>query len=298
MKNLQNIDTFLLLSELGQFNKVAKRLNLSVTAISKQISNLEDRLGEDLFIRTTRKVQLTDFGESLYQHCQELSKKIDELDEFIAAKREVPCGNLVVSCSSHTGRDILMDHINEFTKLYPEITLHIRFSEVVDSSDNLNADIYFAFAAHHGQHNDMRCKKLFTINHLLCASPQYLQEHGPIHTIEDLSSQQFINFEVRKPIDEIRQANSKAIKTPHPYIIMNRYDELNQLCLDGCGLFLSTNYHAKSHLEAGELVAVLPDLDYCPMDICIFYRMMKYELPKVRAFIDFFAEKTKMTVTI
>lgn len=293
MRNLQHINTFLLLAELGQFNKVAKQLNLSVTAVSKQIRNFEDQLGEDLFIRTTRRVILTDFGQSLYQHCQGLNGKLRELDEFIATKRETPRGNLMISCSLHTGKQILLDNIQEFCALYPDINLKVNFNEMIDSHDQDNADIHFAYAAHHTSHQDMRYKKVFSLQHVLVAAPSYLKKYGKVETIADLQQHKFINLSLRHPIDEIKQSKSKNIKIPYPYIIANNYEALNQLCLNGAGIMLSANFQTKTHIETGDLIQLLPNLDYLHFDICIFYRAMKYEIPKVRVFIDFFTCKIR-----
>jgi DNA-binding transcriptional LysR family regulator len=68
MRNIQPLTSFLLLAQLKNFNKVAKKLHFSTTAISKQIKALEEDVSEQLFIRTTRKVDLTEFGELFYQH--------------------------------------------------------------------------------------------------------------------------------------------------------------------------------------------------------------------------------------
>ena len=144
----------------------------------------------------------------------------------------------------------------------------------------------------------MRCKKIFSLQHVLVAAPDYLKKYGKVESVEDLQKHKFINLNLRQPIDEIKQVKGKNIKTPYPYIIANNYEILNQLCVNGAGILLSSDFKSKKLIERGDLIQLLPNLDYLSFEICIFYRAMKYELPKVRVFIDFFSRKTRESLEV
>lgn len=291
MKNLQQITSFLLLAELKTFHKVADKLHLSTTAISKQIRALEQSLGEQLFIRTTRKVELTEFGDSFRQHCQELADKMAQVEDFVQAKKGLPQGKLKIVCALTMGKDLLLAHLPEFCAHYPHIELNIEFVENTQGIQFQQGDIHFAYSQHAGVTDDMRARKLFDLKHVLCATPGYLEKHPPIHSTADLRDHQFLNLNVRKPIDGITLRTGKVIPIAPPYLILNSFDALLKCCLAGMGVLLTADIHAGPYLKSGQLQAILPDLDYRIFDIYIFYRAMQYELPKVRAFVDFYCEK-------
>ena len=290
MWNLQAINTFLLLAEYKSFVGVAAKLNLSVTAVSKQIKTFEQELGEQLFVRTTRKVNLTDFGASLLQHCQALVDKIDDIDSFIVSQKIVPQGKLDIVCSQTTGKKLLLEHLPEFSARYPKINLNIEFQENTTGRQIEFGDIHFAYATHEGVTDDMRSRYLFTLRHMLCASPEYLEKNSPIKTAKDLMQHKIVNLDLRAQ-DHFRLSSNKKINLPTPYLVMNSFEALMQSCIDGMGVMLTVDRYTQPYLESGALVPVLPALAYRELDIYLFYRAMKYELPKVRAFVDFYSEK-------
>lgn len=290
MRNLQVINTFLLLAEQKSFNRVAAKLNVSVTAVSKQIKMFEQELGEQLFIRTTRKVNLTDFGASLLQHCQALVNKVDDIDSFILSQKAVPQGKLDIVCAQTTGLTLLLEHLPEFSQRFEKIDLNIEFQENTTGNQIEYGDIHFAYPIHGGITDDMRSRYLFTLKHMLCASPAYLENNSPISKAKDLMRHKIMNLDLRS-FDHFSLSNNKKINLPKPHLVMNNFQALMQACVAGMGLMLTADRYAQPYLDSGELVRVLPDLAYRDFDIYLFYRAMKYELPKVRAFVDFYSEK-------
>lgn len=291
MKTIAQIETFILLADMKNFNKVADKLDISTTAVSKQIKALEKNLDKQLFIRTTRKVELTEFGELFLLHCRELMEKVEDIEAFITLKKNVPQGKLKIICSLTLGKDLLLKYLPQFIEKYPLIDLVIEFSEDTRTKKFENWDIHFAFADDVGFTDNMRYRKLFTVSQLLCASPNYLKKYKKISTIDDLIDHKFITLNLRKPNNEIKLVKNKIVKTPTPSIIMNNFSALTEACVSGMGILLIGDYIAKPYLESGKLVKVLPDLSYKKFDIYLFYRAMKYELPKVKAFVDFYSNK-------
>ncbi|RUR05327.1 LysR family transcriptional regulator [Legionella sp. km772] len=88
--NRGQIRCFLKIAELANFSLAAEQLNLTPTAVSKQIKNLEQVLNEQLFLRTTRKVQLTDFGQLFYKKCKHIEEEIAAVNQFVEANRATP----------------------------------------------------------------------------------------------------------------------------------------------------------------------------------------------------------------
>jgi DNA-binding transcriptional LysR family regulator len=291
MRNLHYITTFLLLAELNNFSQAAKKLNLSTTAVSKQIKALEEEMGEQLFIRTTRKVELTEFGQAFLVECEALVDKVDQIEEFIAARKSVPQGTLHIVCAFSLGHDLLMTHLAKFNELYPDIKLNIEFSENTTGLDQAYGDIHFAYGEHPGVTDDMRYQKLFSVRHKLVAAPCYLQQHEAINSASDLHGHCFMNLNLRKPLDSFTLASGELVLTPKPNIIMNNFSSLTQACVEGMGITLSADLFVDELIEKGQLVPVLPDLDYRSLEVFLFYRATKYELPKVKVFVDFYREQ-------
>jgi DNA-binding transcriptional LysR family regulator len=187
----------------------------------------------------------------------------------------------------------LLEYLPEFCQLYPEITLNIEYSENTTGITEKYGDIHFAYPIHQGVTDEMRYRYLFKVKHMLSAAPSYLKKHRSIKTTKDLLAHQYINLDLRDPLDAFSLANGKTIAMPKPYLVMNNFNALLQACVNGMGLLLTADKFAQPYLDSGKLVSVLPKLNYRQLDIYIFYRAMKYELPKVRAFVDFYSAKLK-----
>lgn len=291
MNNFKQIVSFLKVAETQSFTQAADKLHLSTMAVSKQVKNLEHSIKEQLLIRSTRQVHLTEFGERFYQQCKLLEQHWQELDAFINSHKLEPQGKLKVGISRAFGKNLFMKKLKSFNEAYPKIELDIQFSEepkVIEFQES-QLDILFGFPELPGITDNLKYRRLYTTKNVLCASKAFVKKHGEPKRVEDLVNFKFLNHSFREPSNRIPLANGETVLTAKPEIIMNSFESLTEACCNGLGIFLTGDLLVERHLAEGSLVALLPHLNYRTFELNLFYRPMNYEQPNIRAFVDFYA---------
>lgn len=288
MYNRGQIRCFLKVAELASFSLAANTLHLTPTAVSKGIKNLEQSIGEQLLLRTTRSVALTEFGRLFYERCKGIEEQITAVNQFIESNREQPQGELKVLVSTITSKEWVLKHIPNFLKTYPLLRLELDFSEEDEALARADIDIMVGFPVIPPITEALKYRKMYSVNNILCASRDFVAQYGMPTRAEDLSQFKIISHSLRKPAHFLPLANGGQLHCAQPIVYMNNFDALNQACLAGVGLFLTGDSLVRPWLDSGELVQVLPQYTFRHYDIFMFYRAYDFELPKIRAFIDFF----------
>ncbi|CEG56179.1 LysR family transcriptional regulator [Legionella fallonii] len=286
--NRGQIINFLKVAELGSFSLAADSLHLSPTAVSKQVKNLEAAIGEQLFHRTTRQVHLTEFGTLFYQKCKMIEEQISSVNQFIESTRELPQGELKILVSTITAKNWVLKQLNHFMEHYPLLQLEIDFSEEDAALARSDIDIMVGFPVIPPITEHLKYRKMFEINNILCASKEFVGRYGQPTTAEELPQFKIISHTLRKPAYFLPLANGGQLHCAQPILYMNNFDALNQACLAGIGMFLTGDTLVKPWLESGDLIQLLPQYDFRQYEIFMFYRTYDFELPKIRAFLDFF----------
>jgi DNA-binding transcriptional LysR family regulator len=289
--NHGQIRCFLKVAECSSFSKAARELFMTVTAISKQIRNLELSLDEQLFLRTTRQVKLTEFGLVFYERCKIIENQISTLGQFVESKKEQPEGELSLLVSTITSKEKVMNCLPEFVSLYPKIRLSVTFSELDSELGRDDLDVMIGFPEIAPFTESLKYRPLFKTANILCASPEFLANYGIPKSPDDLPNFRFISHTLRKPAHFLPLNDGSKLYCGEPVLYMDNFDMLNQACLQGIGLFLTGDMLVKRWLASGELVQVLPELAFKSYDISIFYRPYLYELSKIRACVTFFQKK-------
>lgn len=286
----KEIYSFIIISETKSFTLAAEKLHLSSMAVSKQIKNLEHSIKEQLFIRTTRQVNLTEFGERFYLQCKELEQQWQQIDLFINSHKLEPQGKLRICISRSFGQKIFMQKLKAFNLSYSKIELEVQFSEEPKVADFEAGkfDILFGFPELPGITDQLKYKKLYKTKNILCASKEFIKKYGMPEKAEELVNFKYLNHSLRQPLNAIPLANGKSILTAKPEIVMNSFECLTQACLDGCGIFLTGDLLVEKHLKNGLLIELLTSQKYREFELYLFYRPMHYEQPNIRAFIDFY----------
>ncbi|WP_133131129.1 LysR family transcriptional regulator [Legionella yabuuchiae] len=295
MYNHGQIICFLKTAEFASFTRAADALHMTPTAVSKQIKNLEETIGEQLLLRTTRRVSLTEFGILFYERCIRIEEQINSMNRFIESKKEIPQGELNVLVSTITAKDHFLNHLNAFICSYPEIDLTIEFSEHDDDLSRKEIDIMVGFPPIPPATESLKYRRLFSVKNILCASRAFVAQYGMPQSAEELPHFKFISHSLRKPAHFLPLADGRQIHCGKPILYMNNFNALNQACLAGVGLFLTGDSLVKPWLENGSLIQILADYEFRNFDIYLFYRAYDYELPKIRVFVDFFTEKLRLS---
>ena len=190
--NWDKLKIFSAVAEAGSFTSATVVLNISQSAISRQIQSLEEDLNVKLFERHARGLTLTENGEYVYKTAREVISKLKEVETSLGDKKNKPTGKLTVSTVVSFGTTWLTPRIQEFMQLNPEIEVELIFDDKELDLSTRQADIGI-FMRRPKQLNYIQ-KKLININYHIYGSAKYLEKHGYPKTVRDLDKHKFISF--------------------------------------------------------------------------------------------------------
>jgi len=183
---------FYAVAEAGSFTSATVVLNISQSAISRQIQSLEEDLNVKLFERHARGLTLTENGEYVYKTAREVISKLKEVETSLEDKKNKPTGKLTVSTVVSFGTTWLTPRIQEFMQLNPEIEIELIFDDKELDLSTRQADIGI-FMRRPKQLNYIQ-RKLININYHIYGSPKYLEKYGYPQTVKVLDKHKFISF--------------------------------------------------------------------------------------------------------
>ncbi|RYE79787.1 MAG: LysR family transcriptional regulator, partial [Hyphomicrobiales bacterium] len=179
-------------AESGSFTHAAEKLNMSQSAVSRQISALEEDLALKLFIRHARGLVLTEVGEQLFRTAHRMHWELQQVETQMSESQDVPTGPLLVTTTVGIGSTWLSSRIHEFLLLYPDILIEIKLNDAELDLAMREADV--AIRLHRPNQSEMIQRKLFTVHNHFYASKDYLAEHGEPKTIDEIDNHRIISF--------------------------------------------------------------------------------------------------------
>jgi DNA-binding transcriptional LysR family regulator len=179
-------------AESGSFTHAAEKLGMSQSAVSRQISALEDDLRLKLFIRHARGLVLTEVGEQLFRTAHRMHWELQQVETQMTESQDEPTGPLLVTTTVGFGSTWLAGRINEFLQLYPQIELEIKLNDAELDLAMREADV--AIRLHRPNQSDLIQRKLFTVHNHFYASRDYLAQNGTPASVEDLDRHRIISF--------------------------------------------------------------------------------------------------------
>jgi len=292
MDRLANMEAFVRVAETGSFSEAARRLRTSKSLVSRQVAALEAELGVRLIHRTTRSLTLTEEGRGYHGEVVRILAEIQDANMSVSRMQTTPRGRLKVNAPMSFGFLHLAPALPDFLARFPEVELDLilndRYVDVVDEG--------FDLAVRIGRLADstLVARKLAPMRPVVCASPRYLNQHGVPTAPADLRQHQCLCYSTNALTSEWRFVTGDG----QPLMVQtkgrlsaNNGDALRIAALQGLGLAYLPSFIIGGDLQAGTLVSVLTS--YMPQDAGIHavYPHSRHLLPKVRAFVDFLAER-------
>ena len=277
--------------ETGSFSAAARTLNLTPSAVSKQIGRLEDRLGARLLNRTTRRLSLTEAGEDYYQRATRILADIAEAERAVAFSHDAPRGILRVSASIAFGQTQLVPLVPAFLALYPEIQVELNLSDrLIDLVDE-GVDVAIRVAALPDSSHIAR--KIASERRIVCAAPSYLARHGTPATPEDLAAHNCLIYSTIATEDwGFRGPDGQQSVKVSSNFVANGGEAVRDLAIAGLGVARLATFLVGPAIRDGRLVPVLTDFEERQeAAIHAVYPHQRHLSPKVRAFVDFLAEE-------
>jgi len=190
--NWDKLKIFHAVAEAGSFTSATVVLNLSQSAISRQIQSLEEDLNVKLFERHARGLILTENGEYVYKTAREVISKLKEVEISLGDRKNKPTGKLTVSTVVSFGTTWLTPRIQEFMQLNSEIEIELIFDDKELDLSTRQADI--GIFMRRPKKLSYIQRKLININYHIYGSPKYLEKHGYPKAVKDLDKHKFISF--------------------------------------------------------------------------------------------------------
>lgn len=291
MDRFREMETFIAVVEAGSFVRAAEKLRISKSVVSRIIQDLEARLGGKLLQRTTRRLALTEVGQSYFQRCKQMLDELVEVEGAVGMDREKAFGLLKINVPTTFGIKHLAPLWGDFLLQYPQVRLDI---SLLDRQVDLIGEGYdFAIRIVSRQEDSsLVAKKLASSRIIMCASPRYLDQHGTPRSLNDLEAHAFIGYSYLATGDvwKLKSASSvEGIKT-QPRLRANNGDTCRAAALQGLGIIAQPGFVIEEDLKNGRLVEVLPDWQAEERGIYAVYPTRQYLSGKVRALIDYLEE--------
>jgi DNA-binding transcriptional LysR family regulator len=290
MDKFLEMKVFSAVVEAGSFTGATQVLDMSKAAVSRYVSELEERLGVRLLHRTTRKLSPTTEGEIFYARCRELLVNLDEAEAEITSRTGEAAGLLKVSVPVTFGLMHLAPLWPVFLARHPKLSLDITLSDrVVDLVED-----GFDMAVRIGQlpTSSLISRKLAATRMVLCASPAYLQRRGRPAQPNDLLQHDVISYSLFSSGENwsfTGPAGEVTVKVV-PRIRTNSGDTCRAAALQGQGLILQPTFIVGPDLANGLLAETMPGYHSLELGIYAVYPSRKFVSPKVRLLIDFLVE--------
>jgi len=278
-------------AESGSFTKASTVLNLSQSAISRQIQSLENELKIHLFERHARGLVLTNNGEYLYKTAHEVISKLKDVEATLSDEKDKLHGKLTVTTVVSFGTTWLTPRIKEFMSLHPEIEVELIFDDKELDLSTRQADIGI-FMRRPKQLNYIQ-KKLINLNYHIYGSTKYLEKHGHPKNARDLGKYKFITYGRGAPSpvfnpDWALKLGSKDNKKRKPAMKVNSVYGLLLAVQSGVGLAALPDYIT---VNIPNITKVLPDIEGPLTEVHFVYPQSLRNVAKVKAFRNFLFSK-------
>ncbi|WP_028109095.1 LysR family transcriptional regulator [Ferrimonas futtsuensis] len=286
--NIEYLRLFVRVASTHNISQAGNELGLSPAVASAHISKLEASLGVRLVHRTTRKVSLTEEGEAFLPHAEEVLSTVDAARASVGAGKASPSGTLRVTAPASFGRMHMMPALKGFMAQYPELSIDLRLTDSIVDLVEGGFDIAIRNALL--KDSSLIARQLAPDRRVLCASPQYLEQHGEPSHPEELRNHNCVNLTGLEnwvfdaPEGQVSIKAKGNLRTDHG-------EAVRDACANGMGIALCATWIAYEHLKRGELVEILKEYPLVS-DTAIWavYPSSRLLAPKVRAFIDYFAQ--------
>jgi DNA-binding transcriptional LysR family regulator len=288
----EKLKIFHVVAAAGSFTHAGETLGLSQSAVSRQISALEQELKATLFHRHARGLMLTEQGETLYRTAHEVFVKLEAAVSQLADSREKPNGELKVTTAVGLGSFWLSPKIGEFLELYPEIRIRLVFSDEELDLSMREADV--AIRLRQPVQSDLVQRKLFTVHFHAYASPEYLKKNGEPRSPEELDGHRLLTLGGNVPnyyqgLNWLTEAGRDGQQSRNVALTVNNAMGLRAAVRSGAGIATLPDYIA----EGAGLVQLFESREAPSLDAYFVYPEELRSVTLLQVFRDFLVAKAQ-----
>jgi len=287
---MNSYDIFVEVVKLKSYTAAAKKLHRSPSAISKHISQLEQKLNVQLIDRTTRSLSVTEAGKIYYDRCLEICMRMQDAETELKDLSEEPSGTLNVTWPPMMSLSKATRVLSDFAHRYPQIKVNLSVDPSVLNLTDDNIDIAFRSGAL--PDSQMIATTLFEMQPIFCAAPKAIERYGFPETMQALAEFPMItqnNIEIHK--------KARALLPELKDIVMVAHHATNDLVTNlelmkqGMGTTVVFKHMIERELAEGSLVQLIPSVEIPVIPVHLMYQNLTYMPKKVRYFIDYFRKE-------
>ena len=294
----QSLVLFVDIVEAGNLSLAARNLKMSRANVSYHLNQLEKSVGMQLMRRTTRRVDLTEVGQRLYQHGRTIRNEVLAARETLAAFGKGLHGSIRLSLPTGFGHMVMSSWLIEFKRSYPDIALNLLFDNRVD--DLLREEVDMAIRVMSEPPAQMVATELAQMQHVICASVDYAQQNPMPTTLEDLTQVPLITSAVagRDLRVSAYQGGERRELTLHPSLASENFQFLREAILAGLGVGLVPDYVIANDVAEGRAALALQDWRLSVFGTRMFLLRMpdRYQTLATRTLIEFILQKARTWV--
>lgn len=297
MDRFDAMRAFVCVAELQGFGAAARRLGLSPPAITRAVAAIEGRLGIRLFHRTTRRVRLTDAGERYLADARRILGEIEEAETVAAGAQAEPRGPLAVTASQMFGRRVVAPIMLSFLDRYPEVEGRLVLLDRVTDLIEEGFDVAVRIAPL--PDSALSAVRVGEVRRIVCASPAYLKAKGSPQRPSDLTRHDGIAFAPITVGDpwSFGTGGRRVSASPRTLLQVNDTEVTIAAALAGRGFTRVLSYQVARELKSGRLKIVLEDFEPPPIPIHLVHLEGRRANARVRAFVDFAAQRLRAALT-
>lgn len=288
MDQLGAMRVFVEVVEAGGFTAASRATGIPLPTVCRKIAELENHLGTQLLIRSTRKVSATDGGHRYYEDARRILEDIDTVERQAAGEYLRPKGLLTITSPPLLGRLHVLPIVNDFMRRHDEVEVRLIFTTRVLDLPDEHVDLGVRIGTPSG--SALTVLRAGSVRQIICASPAYLDTHGRPSSPDSVTRHRCIAFSpsgaqlpwvFRMPSGKIRNV---AVRPKLSFLMSGEASV--DATLQGVGLTQMYSYAAAPHVAAGDLEIVLKDFEIEPSPVNLIFPHGRRVPQKVKAFID------------
>lgn len=288
MDQLSAMRIFVVVVESQGFSAASRVLGIPVPTVSRQIANLENKLGVQLLIRSTRKTTVTGIGQRYYDEVKHILDDINNVDRLVTGEYQEVKGLLTITAPAMFGRLHLLPIINEFMRLNDEVEVRLLLTNHM--LDMLEEHVDMGIRIGSQVNSSMKFIRAARMRQVVCASPAYLAIAGHPSTPDDLFNHETVTFskscaQIPWSFKLISGKTTELLVSSK--LIVNTAEAAVDSALQQVGITQLYYYQAVSEFESGELEIVLEEYELDPLPVNIILPLGSRNPQKVEAFMNF-----------
>ncbi|WP_285373470.1 LysR family transcriptional regulator [Pseudomonas sp. lyk4-TYG-107] len=290
MDRFQEMQIFATVAQEQGFSAAARRLGLSAASVTRAVAALEQRIGTQLLIRTTRTVHLSEAGQRYLEDCRRILAEVQEAEDSAAGSHAQPRGQLTVTAPVLFGELFVTPLMTSYLTQYPDVSINALLVDRVVSmvEEGIDVAVRIGDLPDSNQH----AIRVGEVRRVICGSPEYFAEYGrPVHPHALAGAPVVATSAIGQQRNwPFLDAGEPLSVRPEPRLIVTANQAAITAACMGLGLTRVLSYQVASKIATGELEIVLAEFELPPLPIHVVYQGGRKAPARIRSFVDFTAE--------